>query len=379
MYNKILAILIILINFTGKMVLGQINWNLGGYVSPNTRIQAETIPLEQMMNTANVLQARYDRNRKFRDELIVWITDLKGKTNEENFHKDMNIAYSELNSMDEGNFHKLGDELNRIKRFIDLKIDQYNSRLAERPNILWNEANSLLNKGIYDKAIIKYNELITINPEFMASYRNRGICYFSMSMYVEAIADLSKFINSDQSDAHSYRTRGWAYYQLENINNALTDFEMQVKIKPTDEAYYNRGSAKAQMDNNVGAISDYTKAINLNPNFSMAYNNRGWAKFQLKNNIGALADLNKAIELDPNNYVAFDSRQEVKFAMGNYNGCLSDCNSALEINKDCSNAMLFRGRVYYIQKNKAKACEDWNNALNIGSTKALGFINKHCK
>ncbi len=48
----------------------------------------------------------------------------------------------------------------------------------------------------------------------------------------------------------------------------------------------------------AGAIDDYNKAIELNPNYAIAYYNRGGAKYDLKDYAGAIEDYNKAIELD---------------------------------------------------------------------------------
>ena len=42
----------------------------------------------------------------------------------------------------------------------------------------------------------------------------------------------------------------------------------------------------------LGAVSDYNKAIEINPNNSSAYNNRGTAKYKLGDNLGAISDYN---------------------------------------------------------------------------------------
>ena len=44
----------------------------------------------------------------------------------------------------------------------------------------------------------------------------------------------------------------------------------------------NRGSAESELNDENSAIMDYTKAIELKPDYSMAYNNRGWSKFRQK-------------------------------------------------------------------------------------------------
>ena len=67
-------------------------------------------------------------------------------------------------------------------------------------------------------------------------------------------------------------------------------------ISQTAEDYNNRGSAKGNLQDYKGAIADYTKAIELNPNYAYAYYNRGLAKVNLKDYKGAIADFNKAIE-----------------------------------------------------------------------------------
>ena len=47
------------------------------------------------------------------------------------------------------------------------------------------------------------------------------------------------------------------------------------------------------------AIADYTKAIEINPNFAGTYKNRGLSKIRLEDLTGAIADFRRAIELVP--------------------------------------------------------------------------------
>ena len=81
-------------------------------------------------------------------------------------------------------------------------------------------------------------------------------------------------------------------------------------------AYTNRGVAYNDLKQYERAISDYNKAIELNPNFALAYNNRGWAYYCLKKYQQALKDFDKAIELNPNNTQAKNNRAACLKAMG---------------------------------------------------------------
>lgn len=52
-------------------------------------------------------------------------------------------------------------------------------------------------------------------------------------------------------------------------------------------AYNNRGIAKKNLKDYKGAIKDYTKAIEIDPDYTTAYNNREIAK----NNLNDLSEL----------------------------------------------------------------------------------------
>ena len=73
-------------------------------------------------------------------------------------------------------------------------------------------------------------------------------------------------------------------------------------------AYNNRGNAKSDLQDYQGAIADYTKAIEINPQLAPAYYNRGLAKYDLKDYQGAIADYSKAIEINPQYADAYYNR-----------------------------------------------------------------------
>ncbi len=62
-------------------------------------------------------------------------------------------------------------------------------------------------------------------------------------------------------------------------------------------AYFNRGNAKYELEDYRGAIADYSKAIEINPNDADAYGNRGIAMIKLGQKDSGCLDLSKAGEL----------------------------------------------------------------------------------
>ena len=91
----------------------------------------------------------------------------------------------------------------------------------------------------------------------------------------------------------------------------------------TAEEYFNKGLEKGKKGDYRGAIQDFNKAIQLNPNLADVYNYRGLAKGLLDDLRGAIQDFNKAIQLNPNFALAYYKRGNAKIKLGQKDsGCL---------------------------------------------------------
>jgi len=73
--------------------------------------------------------------------------------------------------------------------------------------------------------------------------------------------------------------------------------------------YFESGNDKFAAKDYYGAISDFTKAIELNPNYTDAYSNRGISKENLGDLNGACADWKKAAALGHKNSTKWVANQ----------------------------------------------------------------------
>ena len=67
--------------------------------------------------------------------------------------------------------------------------------------------------------------------------------------------------------------------------------------RQTVDENVNKGNAKDSIGDFKGAIEDYNKAIEVNPDYTNAYYNRGIVKYTLGNTDEACLDWHKASEL----------------------------------------------------------------------------------
>ena len=103
------------------------------------------------------------------------------------------------------------------------------------------------------------------------------------------------------------------------------------------EAYDNRAGVKSDLGDNEGAIRDYSRVIELNPENARAYCNRGIAKEKVGGTHGAIGDFDKSIEFHPEDAEAYFNRGVAKRQIGDIQGTIDDFNKAIELNPDAEN------------------------------------------
>jgi tetratricopeptide (TPR) repeat protein len=78
----------------------------------------------------------------------------------------------------------------------------------------------------------------------------------------------------------------------------MSDYDKAVAINPDfDKPRYNRATLKATIGDHAGVIADMDILLQMHPEDNWLYYQRGMARFNLKNTAGACADWKKSAEL----------------------------------------------------------------------------------
>ena len=104
-----------------------------------------------------------------------------------------------------------------------------------------------------------------------------------------------------------------------------------IQTQETAEAYLNRGATYSQKGEFDKAISNYNKAIELNPKFAVAYLDRGFTYSKLGEDDRAISDYNKAIEINPRYAVAYYNRGRAYYLKGEYDKSWEDVKKARDL------------------------------------------------
>ena len=99
-------------------------------------------------------------------------------------------------------------------------------------------------------------------------------------------------------DVKSLVQKGVDSMQAGKFDQALSDFNAALKLKPNDAKLYDyRGMVYRCKNMNDKALKDFDKAMKLDPKFALPYRNRAMLYSDLGKYDKCLADLNKAKSL----------------------------------------------------------------------------------
>jgi tetratricopeptide (TPR) repeat protein len=142
---------------------------------------------------------------------------------------------------------------------------------------------------------------------------------------------------TDESDENLVN-RGIEKGKEGDLDGAITDFTRAIELNSKDDApYFNRALAKRLKKDAAGAIADYTRAIELGSTNPAAYNNRGNAKAENNDRDGAIVDYTRAIELKPDYARAYYNRAVTKNENGDATGAAADFKRAQELDPQLVN------------------------------------------
>jgi tetratricopeptide (TPR) repeat protein len=142
------------------------------------------------------------------------------------------------------------------------------------------------------------------------------------------------------------------------------------------QSYYHLGNTNYNAKNYDQAISNYTEAIRILPNFANAYYWRGLSYFQKKDYDSAISNHTEAIRINPNDAVAYYWRSEAYYDKNEFDRVIADCTQAIHINPKYANAYFGRGNAYVNKKDYNMAITDYNEAIRIDPSYANAYCSR---
>lgn len=242
------------------------------------------------------------------------------------------------------NFENPEDE---IRRVTEERVERYNTQYDEFEKRIREEAEKDQYSDRAFKDVIK--EMDTYNEE---QFRE----------------------TAKEETAQSHLKKGRIYRRKGEYEEAIKEYTKAIELKPDYvEAYFGLGCAYDDMEEYEKAIEKYTKAIELKPYDEIAFYNRGCAYADMGEYEKAIKDYTRTIELRPDYESAFVNRGCVYADMGEYEKAIEDYTRAIELRSDDEEAYNNRADAYYQMKEYKKALEDCTIAIDLNPDFSVAY------
>jgi len=142
------------------------------------------------------------------------------------------------------------------------------------------------------------------------------------------------------------------------------------------EAFNLQGETNSSKKKYSNAIKDFSRALEIHPNYVDALINRGSAYAELGRFNDALMDFNHALKFEKKDAELFNRRGEVYLQNEMYDQAIKDFTAAVVLNPMFSDAYLNRGKAYSEKGMPEEAMNDFNQAIKADSDHAYDFVDR---
>lgn len=226
-----------------------------------------------------------------------------------------------------------------------------------------------------------------IEPDATADYDpyHDAVEHTMGGQYREALALLAPFTENHPQHYQSWFVRGICHDRIGENEESAACWTGCIALEPTmARAYWNRGVIRLWQGKAAPAASrfrhaesDFTRALELQPDWHDALMDRAVARKALKDYEGAIADVDKAIQGSKSSVRAWFLRAEINELDGKPDAAKADRARGLELTPNDDDELGWSSRGYIrMTTEPAAALEDLDKAIKLNPRSLDALINK---
>ncbi|XP_041868320.1 sperm-associated antigen 1A [Melanotaenia boesemani] len=105
-------------------------------------------------------------------------------------------------------------------------------RKEARFTLLKQEGNDLVKKSLFQEALGKYSECLSLKPDECGLHTNRAICFLKLNRFEEAKQDCDSALQLDPANKKAFYRRALAFKGLQDYLSASSDLQEVLQLDP---------------------------------------------------------------------------------------------------------------------------------------------------
>jgi len=274
--------------------------------------------------------------------------------------------------------------LNRICRWTSTTWYLRDGHVALEPSVTKLSSAGFLLKGNeladafdWDGAIAEYTRVITQRPRVPDPYFNRGCIYQMKGDFRKAHGDYTSATQADPKYAPPYYNRACIRIDMDDNEGAIRDFSSYLKIAGDNPYALDwRGYAYFRHGSYDEAIADLSRVIQQKPAWVYPYYYRGYAYMNNDDQVSAIRDFNQVIKMQPSMAAAYLGRAGSLYYSDDTARAIKDASEAIRIDADFAQAYGFRGALYSRTGEFDRAIGDYTRMIELTPNAPIAYSDR---
>ncbi|TAG54991.1 MAG: hypothetical protein EAZ27_07965 [Cytophagales bacterium] len=137
-------------------------------------------------------------------------------------------------------------------------------------------------------------DAIVFNPKHFLAHQILGSIYHELKMLTKAKEYYDKAMTFQPEFMSSTFTKSKVDVYKESYRSVLREYKREIQLEPNNAlVYFNNGILQAVVRDNYGAHSNFSKCLEINPDFSFSYYYRGLVSYNMKKFKDAIMDFHR--------------------------------------------------------------------------------------
>ena len=221
-------------------------------------------------------------------------------------------------------------------------------------------------------AFVSISSVSFAQPQGKQSYNfTRALEEAQKGNNADAMDYLSKEVMENPNNGYAHMTMAILQADAENYNDAMASINLAIKKLPkkdkeyTGRAYASRAHLYAIAGDTITALTDFDKAIRINPDDEDVQEALGQMLYELKRYDEADNAYRRIIAINPTSVMGYMGLGRDAYAVGNYEEAIRQYDNVIKMYDDYSSGYAFRAESYLKLGKYLEAINDITKSLSI--------------